>query len=169
MQSEETSIIVNDLAEFSVIKIVHELIMNLYPPNIMFSYDNTIRPRKRETLKITGGMTFDLFYRFRENVIEKKFFAVDVYTRYPVTGYSVNSFVKKIEWAKTFEKDKFANNLAGNTYGMIVFRIATPGAIRKANSLGIRFLRLSDLKINFKELYEKVETNVLKAKLSEST
>ncbi len=162
MGLDEQSIIVKDLAEFSVLKIVHELIMNLYPIDVMLSYDDAIRPRKRETLKITGGMTFDIFYHFRENTIEKKYLAIDVYTRFPVTGYTVNSFLKKIEWAKSREKDKITSYLAKNTYGMIVFRKATPAAIRKANASGIRFLRLSNLKIDYAKIVEQITVDYLK-------
>lgn len=165
MQIEQQSIIINDMLEYAVIKHVHELVMNLYP-NIMLGYADAIRPRSRETLTITGGMTFDIFYRFRENVLDKKYLAVDVYTRFPVTGYSVNSFVKKIDWARTREKGKTISYLTGNTYGMIIFRSATPGAIRKANSLGIRFLRLSDIKIDFADLCEKVKADFLKNSIS---
>jgi hypothetical protein len=156
VQEAKESVMLCDITEFTLIKTVHELIMNLYPPSIMLGYNDAIRPRRRETLKITGGMTFDLFYQFRDKTIEKRFLAIDVYTRFPVTGYTVNSFVKKIAWARVSENGKFSNYLEGNTYGMIIFRIATPGAIRKANRLGIRFLRLEDLKINYKEEYEKV-------------
>jgi hypothetical protein len=162
IETDKQSIAIDDMVEFAVVKIVHELIMNLYPINIMFSYHDAIRPRSRETLTITGGMTFDIFYQLRENVMDKKYLAVDVYTRFPVTGFTVNSFVKKIDWARTREKGKITSYLTGNTYGMMIFRNATPGAIRKANSLGIRFLRLSDIKVDYTLLYEKIKAEFLK-------
>jgi hypothetical protein len=162
IEADRETILISSLVEFVTVKTVHELIMNLYPVRVISGFFDVIRPQTRENLTLTGGMSFDIFYRFREGAMDRKFLAIDVYTRYPVTGYTVNSFMKKIEWAKTREKGKTTNYLAGNTYGMIVFRSATPGAIRKANSLGIRFIRLKDIKIDYSSIYDKVKADFVK-------
>lgn len=149
--------IIDDELEFALIKVVHELIMNLYPPNSMRGYHDCIRPRTPEVLAITGGMTFDIFYQFLEPFAGRNYLAVDVYTRIPVSGYIVHSFMKKIEWAKTRSRTKDTNYLKDKTFGFIVFRNATPRAITLANKFGIRFLRLSNIKVDYKKLRKSVE------------
>ena len=59
---EEQNVLDSDRLEFKTIKTVHEIIMNLYPPNLISRYRGAIRPTGQETLKVTGGMTFDIFY-----------------------------------------------------------------------------------------------------------
>ncbi len=140
-------------------KQVHELIMNLYPLNLIIGYSDCIRPHTPETLTITGGMTFDIFYRFFDPVSEKSYLAIDVYTRIPVTGYTVHSFAKKIEWAEVRTRKGSTNYLKGKTYGMIVYRNATKKAINVANRLGLRFIRLSDIKVNYTSLKKEIEAS----------
>lgn len=155
--SQENTIILDDKAEYAVIKTIHELIMNLFPSNLISGYTDRIRPQSPDTLTITGGMTFDIFYPFREPIAGRNYLAIDVYTRIPVNGYMVNSFIKKIEWAKTRTRNKTTNYLKDKTFGMIVFRNATKKAIEIANNRGIRFLRLSDVKIDYKTLRDAIE------------
>jgi hypothetical protein len=155
--NEETQAIIDNKAEYAVVKIVHELIMDLYPANLMSGYRDRIRPHTQDILAITGGMSFDIFYQFFEPVAGKSYMAIDVYTRIPVTGYMVHSFAKKIEWAKTVTRNNTTNYLRDKTYGIIVFRNATRKAITIANRLGIRFLRLSDLRIDYKEIQVETE------------
>jgi hypothetical protein len=152
LKIERDNIFIDDKTEFTVIKTVHELILNLYPLNLIRNPSGAIRPSNKETLGITGGMTFDIFYRLAKPIGEKQFLAIDVYTRLPVNGYVVNSFLKKIEWS---------NSLKDKTYGMIVYRNATPQAIYKANYNNLRFVRLSDLKIDYKDIREKITLDAI--------
>lgn len=152
--SQHEDVIIEDKVEYIVIKTVHELIMNLFPLNVIVEYADCIRPRSRENITITGGMAFDIFYKFRDPIFNRKYLAVDVYTRIPVTGYIVHSFIKKIEYAKTRTRKKTTNYLKDKTFGMIVFRNATDKAIEIANKNGLRFLRLNDVKIDYKGLRE---------------
>ncbi len=155
LQMEE--VLICEKIEFSLIKKVHELIMNLYPLNVITAYTDCIRPRTQETLTITGGMTFDLFYRFFEPIAGKSYLAVDIYTRIPVTGFTVYSFAKKIEWAETRTRKGSTNYLKEKTHGMIIYRNASKNAITIANKLGIRFLRLRDVKADYKSLRKEVK------------
>lgn len=150
LRKEMAEALIEDKTEFAVVKRIHELIMNLYPLHLITRLKGTIRPRTREVLTLTGGMTFDLFYQFNEPIRNKKFLAADVYTRIPVTGYVVNSFIKKIEWAKTKKGESARYSLKDKTFGMIVFRKATIKAINIANRNNLRFIRLQDdVKINY--------------------
>ena len=155
--NEEKQAIIDNKTEYAIVKIVHELIMNLYPANVISSYHDRIRPHTQDILTVTGGMSFDIFYQFFDPIAGKNYMAVDVYTRIPVTGFMVHSFAKKIEWAKTVTRKNTTNYLRDKTYGIIVFRNATRKAITIANRLGIRFLRLSDIKINYKATRLEVE------------
>ena len=113
--------------------------------------------KKTQASQDVKSASFDIFYQFLEPVAGKSYMAVDAYTRIPVTGYMVHSFAKKIEWAKTITQNNTTNYLRDRTYGIIVFRNATRKAIRTANRLGIRFLRLSDLRIDYKKILVEAE------------
>jgi hypothetical protein len=150
--NEKENILHEDQTEYIIIQTVHELIMNLYPLNLIRTFSGAIRPDKKDILEVTEGMTFDIFYRLAKSIEEKQFLAIDVYTRLPVNGYVVNSFLKKIEWS---------NHLKDKTFGMIVYKNATLPAINIANRNGIRFVRLSDLKINDRAIRESVNVSVI--------
>jgi len=154
---QERQAIIDDKTEFAVIKIVHELIMNLYPANIITGYDDRIRPHTQDILAVTGGMAFDVFYQFFDPIAGRNYLSIDVYTRIPVTGYMVHSFTKKIEWAKTVTRKNTTNYLKDKTFGIIVYRNATKNAIMIANRVGIKFLRLSDIKVDYKRLHNEIE------------
>jgi hypothetical protein len=154
---QERQAIIDDKTEFAVIKIVHELIMNLYPANIITGYDDRIRPHTQVILTVTGGMAFDAFYQFFDPIAGRNYLAIDVYTRIPVTGYMVHSFTKKIEWAKTVTRKNTTNYLKEKTFGIIVYRNATKNAIKIANRVGIKFLRLTDIKVDYKRLHNEIE------------
>jgi hypothetical protein len=158
--------IVDDKTEYALVKRVHELIMNLYPSNMITKFYDCIRPHTQDTLAITGGMTFDLFYSFFEPVVKRSYLAVDVYTRIPVTGYTVHSFAKKIEWAKTRTRKGSTNYLKDKTHGMIIYRNATRKAIDVAKRLRIKFLRLSDIKVDYKSFRSQVEVEDAQKKFS---
>ena len=102
-------------------------------------------------------MSFDIFYQFFDPIAGRNYLVVDVYSRIPVSGFTVNSFAKKIEWAKTVTRKSTTNYLKEKTYGIIVYRNATQKAITVANKLGIRFLRLSDIKVDYKRLQKEIE------------
>lgn len=156
LRMEASKATVDVKTEFAVISRVHELIMNLYPKPLVMDFRNAIRPCMPEVLKKTGGMTFDIFYQFKEPVDKKTFLAIDVYTRVPVNGHVVYSFINKIAWAKTRKRSQVDYNLKDKTCGMIVFRRANQKAIDLANENGIRFLRLSDIKIDYNEMHAQV-------------
>lgn len=120
-------------------------------------YRCRIRPHTQDVLKTTGGMTFDIFYEFCEPVMGRRYLAVDVYSRLTVTGYTVNTFMKKIAWARTRTSDKTSLCLKDQTHGLIVFKKATRKAIELANKNRIRFIRLSDVKTNYDTLREEVK------------
>ena len=160
LENQKQIVIIDDKVEYAVIKIVHELIMNLYPANWVTDYSDRVRPQTRENLILTGGMTFDIFYPFCETIAGREYLAIDVYTRIPVNGYTVNSFMKKIEWAKKKSKNGPVNHLNHNTYGMIIYRNATKKAILLANKLGIRFLRLKDIKIDYTKIHKEFEDQI---------
>lgn len=147
--------------------------MNLYPLNWITEFKGAIRARTKEALKITGGMTFDIFWEFREPIMGRNFLVIDVYARIPVNDYVVNPFIKNIEWAKTSFRGKPPYYLKDKTYGMIVFRNATRRAIELANKHKIRFIRLSDIKVDYDNLRKKVESSngtlVLASQQIEST
>jgi hypothetical protein len=128
IEQSETAI-VDDKTEFALIKQVHELIMHLYPANLIIDYHDCIRPHTPENLAITGGMAFDIFYQFRNPLAGRNYLAVDVYARIPVSGYMVHSFMKKIEWAKNRSRTKTFSYLKDKTFGIIIFRNATKKAI----------------------------------------
>lgn len=154
---QEQEAIIDDKTEYAVIKTVHELIMNLYPEKVMTGYGDRIRPHTQDILTVTGGTAFDIFYQFFDPIAGRNYMAIDVYTRIPVTGYMVHSFVKKIEWAKTVTRKNTTNYLKDKTYGLIIFRNATKKAIIVANRLGVRFLRLSDIKVDYKTKRSEIE------------
>jgi len=156
LKGESKDVLVKDKTEFKTIKTIHEIIMNIYPLNLL-SLTGAIRPRNQHKLTLTGGMTFDIFYRFKKKLGDMEFLAIDVYTRVPVNGYVVNSFLKKIEWAANKLRSRTVYPLRNKTFGMIVFRNATPRSIRLANEKGIRFIRLSDIKIDYDEIRRNVE------------
>lgn len=154
--------IIDDKAEYEVIKRIHELVMNLYPLHWIKNLKGAIRPATTEVLKVTGGMTFDIFYEFNEPAGEKRYLAVDVYTRIPVNGYVVNSFLKKIEWSGTGKHTgASAGRLGGRTFGMIVYRNANQMAINIANRRGIRFIHPSRIKIDYGDIYRRLSKEVL--------
>ncbi len=156
LRGEDEKAVIEDKTEFVIVQIVHELIMNLYPSGLLTGLGGAIRPHTKEKLSLTGGMSFDIFYQLSENVGNKRFLAVDVYTRVPVTGYVVNSFIKKIEWSSSRRgRTAYEHNLKDKTYGMIVFKNSTPKAIQVALKNGIRFLRLSDIKTEYDDARKK--------------
>lgn len=153
LRKQRLEAVIEDKTEFVIVKRIHELIMNLYPLHLITKLKGAIRPRTREVLKLTDGMTFDIFYQFNKPIGNKRFLAVDVYTRIPVTGYVVNSFIKKIEWARTEKGESTKYSLKDKTFGMIVFRNATRKAINIANRNALRFIRLQDdVKINYDDI-----------------
>ena len=155
LRSEAKKAVIEDKTEFLTIKRIHEIIMNLYPLHLIKSFSGAVRPRNPEVLRLSGGMTFDIFYQLNNPVGKKRFLVIDVYTRIPVNGYVVNSFIKKIEWAKSEVQTVY--NLKERTFGTIVFRNATREAIHLANKNGIRFIRLSDIKINYEDIQKEAE------------
>jgi len=157
---QERQAIIADKTEYAVIKIVHELIMNLYPAKIITGYGDRIRPHTQDILTVTGGMAFDIFYQFFDPIAGRNYLAIDVYTRIPVTGYMVHSFTKKIEWAKTVTRKSTTNYLKDKTFGIIVYRNATRNAILIANRLGIKFLRLRDIKVDYGTLSTEIEKQI---------
>lgn len=154
LELEANKATVDVKTEFAVINRVHELIMNLYPRRLVTDFRNAIRPSSPEVLKKTGGMTFDIFYQFKEPIGKRVFMAIDVFTRVPVNGHVVYSFMNKISWAKTRRRgeSQVDYNLKDKTFGMIVFRRANQKAIDLANDNGISFLRLPDIKVDFNEM-----------------
>ena len=160
LRDHQEDVSIEDKAEFAVVKLVHELVMNLYPLGLITNLGGAIRPKTSENLARTCGMTFDIFYEFRNPVLGKRFLAIDVYTRMPVTGHMVNSFIRKIDWAKTGHGTTATYPLKENTLMMIVFRKATPRAIEIANKRSVHFLRLSDMKINYDDVRDEVEKNM---------
>jgi hypothetical protein len=154
---DEVKAVIDNKTEYSIVKSVHELIMNIYPSRLITSYNGRIRPHTTEILTITGGMSFDIFYDFFDPINGMTYLAIDVYTRIPVTGYMVNSFAKKIEWAKSVKINITTNYLRKKTIGIIIFRSASPNAIPTAKKLGIQFLRLEDVRVNYTEIRQKVE------------
>jgi hypothetical protein len=163
LEREAQSAILEDKTEYAVVKKVHELIMNLYPLDLIRNYRDAIRPHTRDVLRLTGGMSFDIFYEFCNPVLGRNYLAIDVYTRIPVNGYVLNSFMKKIEWARTNVRGKRNYYLKDKTYGMIVFKRATKTAIELANKRNIRFIRLSDIKIDFPTVQVETEKAIKKA------
>lgn len=157
LRSRTKEITLENKVEFAIVQRIHELIMNLYPLGLITNLKTAIRPRTEEVLRLTGGMTFDIFYMFREPVMGKKYLAVDVYSRIPVNGYIVNSFLKKLEWAKTGARKGSDYSLKDKTHGMIVFKNSTRKGIDIANKRGIRFIRLTDAKINSDVLHKEIE------------
>lgn len=160
-ESQKQLIVVEDKIEYTVVKRVHELIMNLYPLDLIPEYKCRIRPHTFDVLKTTGGMTFDIFYEFLEPVMGRRYLAVDIYTRLVVTQYIVKTFLKKIEWAKTRTNNINIPCLKDLTHGIIVFKKATPKAINFANQNKIRFIRLSDIKTDYNTLREVAEKDLL--------
>jgi hypothetical protein len=160
LRAEEREVIVENKVEFAVIHRIHELMMNLYPLHLITNLHEAVRPHTKEALSRTGGMTFDIFYEFREPIMDKKFLAIDVYSRIPVNGYVINSFLKKIEWAKISIRGRITYNLRDRTFAMIVFRNSTRKAIDIANKHGIRFIRLADAKIDYKALRKETESEI---------
>lgn len=147
-----TDAIIEDVTEFRVANKIHELIMNMYPRYMIERFKGALRPSSSRILRLTGGMAFDMFYPFSDPVGNKEFLAVDVYTRIPVSGYIVNSFKKKIEWAP---------DLRERTFGMIMFRNSTPTAIEIALKLGIRFTHLSKINIDYGTVRREVSEEML--------
>lgn len=137
--------LVKERTEYEAAKKVHELVMEIYPKKLLKGLKGTLRPREPSILKITGGMAFDIFYELNEPPGYERFVAIDVYTRIPVNGYVVNSFLKKIDWA---------SGLSSRTFGIIVFKNANRKAFEIANRNGINFLQLSKLRIDFQHVQE---------------
>ncbi len=134
--------------------------MHLYPKDIITDYHGRIRPKTQDILIVTGGMSFDLFYQFRDPIVGKSYLAVDVYTRFPVSGFIINTFAKKIEWAKTGPRKNSTNYLKDKTHGMIVFLNATRKAMPTAKRLEIKLLRVfDDLRIDYKAIRQEIEKN----------
>ncbi len=158
-ENEKEQAIIDNKTEYTIVQTVHELIMNLYPAGLISGYHDRIRPHTQDILTITGGMSFDIFYQFFDPIAGKSYLAVDVYTRFPVTGFMIHSFAKKIEWAKTVKRNSTTNYLKEKTFGIIVFRNATRKAFPIAKRLGIRFLRLRDIKVDYKVLRQENEKN----------
>lgn len=158
LKSEKRDVVAEDKTEFLAINTIHELIMNLYPTDTIEYLGGAIRPSARDlrVVKLACGMSFDIFYKFKEPMKNKSFLAIDVYTRIPVTGYVINSFLKKVEWAKDTVRTKTTYGLRGRTYGMIIFRNATKKAIEIANNNNISFIRLSKVKIDYDALKRKI-------------
>jgi hypothetical protein len=88
--------------------------------------------------------------------MQKSYLAVDVYLRVPVNGYTVNSFIKKIEWARA-NSGRGDNTLKNRTCGMIVYRRSSPDAIALANRHGIKFTRLSEIGIDYETLIKEAQ------------
>lgn len=157
--------VLKDKIEYQAINALQGLFINLYPVGLLLKTKGVMRASKRdpEVLRSTGGMTFDIVHEFKTPVIDRNFLVVDVYSRIPVTGYVVNSFMKKIEWAKSGmrsqkdvrEDDEDKNRpLKNKAFGMIVYRIANREAINIANANNIRFIKLRELRIDYAKLRE---------------
>lgn len=158
--NEENQAVIDTKTEYAVAKAVHELIMHLYPKDVITDYHGRIRPKTQDILMITGGMSFDLFYQFSDPLAGKSYLAVDVYTRFPVNGFIIHSFAKKIECAKTGTRNHPTNYLRDKTHGIIVYRNSTKKAAPTANRLGIKFLRVSDnLRIDYKTILQEAAKN----------
>jgi len=156
-----------DKAEYQVISTIAGFFRSLYPRGVFVKTKGVIRASKRdpEVLKSTGGMTFDIVYEFKAPVMGRRFFAVDVHSRIPVTEYVVTSFLNKIWWARRGatplkdpkEDDEERNYpLRNKTFGMIVFRRATQEAINIANANNLSFIRIRELGINYTKLLEQI-------------
>jgi hypothetical protein len=65
------------------------------------SFEKTLRPKKKEFVAQVQGMSFDLVLPV-EIAGTKTLFAIDVYTRFPLTHELVKRFSQKIENANTF-------------------------------------------------------------------
>lgn len=75
---------------------------------------------------------------------------------FPVNGWAVFSFLNKIKWAKT----QVVGGLKDKTFGMIVCRNFTPEALRIARENKIRFLSLSNIKIDYKDIREQATKKI---------
>jgi hypothetical protein len=155
---------INDRTEYEIVKMIGGLVRNLYPIDSIRKLKGAIRPGKRDpsVLKTTCGMSFDIFYEFAEPILNRRFLAIDVYSRIPVTGFIVNTFLRKIAWASpqkiTVEaSDEERHPLKSRTEGVIVFRKATPDAINIANKKRLRFIRLTDIRIKYSNVLKAVE------------
>lgn len=107
-----TNILVEDYAEYLIAKRVHELVMNLYPSDLIKQWEGALRPSTKDVIAVTGGMTFDIFYQFEESIGVRSFLAIDVYSRFKLNGWAVYSLLNKIKWAKSI----IPNGLKDKTY-----------------------------------------------------
>lgn len=151
--------------EFKVITSFHKRIMSLYPPELLRRVEGIIRPKRPEMLRKTLGMSFDIVYEFTVPIQGYNFFAVDIYSRIPVTEFVVQSFRRKIRSTLVLPLAAQINDgsssdsnaetfLENNTFGMIVYRYATREALRNANTNHMRLIRLPEAGIDLAKLKE---------------
>lgn len=157
LKKASSGILVEDYAEYLIAKRVHELVMYLYPTDLITELKGALRPRSKSVIGKTGGMTFDIFYQFEEPIAKKCFLAIDVYSRLPVNGWAVFAFLNKIKWAKT----QFSDVLKDKTYGIILFRNATPEAFKIASDNKIRFINLSKIKIDYEYMLKQAHKELI--------
>lgn len=128
-----------DKTEFLTTQKIHELVMHFYPKMMIMDYRGALRPRTSEVLRKTGGMTFDIFYELQNPILEKKYIVLDLYSRIPLNGFIVNTFIKKIEWSR---------NLKNRAFGIIIYRdIKSRKALTIANNNKILCTHLDELHI----------------------
>jgi hypothetical protein len=147
-------IAINDKIEIEITQIVREALRQLYPDAL--TIERTRAAGSHESRR------FDIVFEFKTPVMSKQFVIVDVYVKIPVTKYIVQSFIRKIRWARNetdFSGDKAENAcypLRGKTLGMIVCNNADQEAVDAARKHDISLLCFRDIHIDYKRIRKNV-------------
>ena len=147
-------IAINDKIEIEITQIVQEALKQLHPDAL--TMEGTRAAGSYESKR------FDGVFEFKTPVMSKQFVIVDVYTKIPVTKYIVQSFIRKIRWARKetdFSGGKAENTcypLRGKTLGMIVCNSANQEAVDAARKHDISLLCFRDIHIDYNRIRKNV-------------
>ena len=143
---EELTPAIDELTEFLIIYDVLGTLMKVYPSGLVEWSEDIIRPKSKDSLVSTKGLSFDAFLRLEHQIGHNQFIAIDVYTRFPVGNTVAQNFCQKIR-------------RVGNAFGLLLAKRSTATArasfVCKKNGVG--FLTIEDLGISYDDIRERVK------------
>jgi hypothetical protein len=154
LRKRMSEIAINDKIESEIIQKVRESLQRLYPDGLTLE-----RPC---IAGLHESRRFDIVFEFKTLVMSKHFVIVDVYAKIPVTQNIVQSFIRKIRWARNetvFSGGKAENAcypLRGKTLGMIVCNTASQEAVDAAREHDISLLWFRDIHVDYNRIRKNV-------------
>jgi len=99
--SQKVDAVIDEVTEIGVLRHIQRLFMDTKDGLHVRSFKGTMRPKEKRLVGQVRGMSFDIVLPLQKRYDDKRFLAIDVYTRFPVTSEVINRFSEKIEKSKT--------------------------------------------------------------------